>query len=318
MLNVDDVCIVVLCFGDRLDSLRKVLDAACREKPGRILLVENCISDRVRTEISKQIKGKGGLLVRVSSDNNKNLGSAGGYALGIQHAMHTMAQSLYWLLDDDNIPAAGSLNSLMEHWNNSPDNVNLALSSYRQRNPADTQVKQIPVLPRPGSFMRFHLLNLFVKRKPCIAASIPYAAYGGFFIHRKLVEKIKLPDARFFLYQDDLEWSYRINFVGSGRIEKCLGSIITDSEPSWWSSGKYTFISRVVTADRDRIFYDIRNRVFFVRSNFPGNVFYYFINKYFYLFVTLLVCASTLRVGRFFLILKAVSDGEKGRLGKFD
>ncbi|MEM4965125.1 MAG: hypothetical protein QXT13_13345 [Pyrobaculum sp.] len=56
---------------------------------------------------------------------------------------------------------------------------------------------------------------------------IPFIGYGGMFFHKKLIDTIGYLDERFYVYDDDIEWTYRITHKG-GAIYLVLSSIVLD------------------------------------------------------------------------------------------
>jgi GT2 family glycosyltransferase len=108
---------------------------------------------------------------------------------------------------------------------------------------------------------------------------VPVAPYGGLFIDKKILTKIGYPDENFYLYADDHEWSYRITKNG-GEIYLIFDSKIDDIELSWHvpKENKETTFSIISKANPFRVYYSIRNRVYFEINNLVNNRAIYWIN----------------------------------------
>jgi len=92
-----------------------------------------------------------------------------------------------------------------------------------------------------------------------------------------------------------------------------LDSKIDDLELSWHipKSVKETGFSVISRGNPYRVYYSIRNRVFFEINNLVDNKMIYWINILVYLLLISLSSKKNIKI-----ILKAIKDGYKGKLGK--
>lgn len=243
-----------------------------------------------------------------------------------------------WLLDDDNKPLDGSLKVLIYYWNNlelENKEEKLALLSYRFKKEqhakrAITEDKPELVIGPKNSFFGFHIKYLPIKIFKYIRRNlsekehsitlekenrrygvVPVAPYGGLFICKKILDLIGYPNEEFYLYGDDHEWSYRITKNG-GKIYLILDSKIDDLELSWHipQNKKQTSFSIISEANPFRVYYSVRNRVFFEVRNLVDNKLIYWINVGVYVLLIALVSRKNLK-----LIVRAIKDGYYGKLG---
>lgn len=120
-------------------------------------------------------------------------------------------------------------------------------------------------------------------------------------IHKSILNKIGYPNEEFYLYADDHEWSYRITKNG-GKIYLILDSKIDDLELSWNipKSVKETGFSIISKGNPYRVYYGVRNRVFFEVNNLVDNKIIYYLNIIVYLLLISLLSTKNIK-----LIIKA-------------
>jgi GT2 family glycosyltransferase len=330
------VCVVTVTYGDRFHLLKQVIDASFNEGVSKIIVVDNGSAKNSRDQL-KDYERKFGNKLKVIY-LNENTGSAGGYKIGLEEAYRCEDCEFIWLLDDDTKPIDGSLKILLDFWSSleiENRQEKIALLSYRFKQVAKEAIirnKPESVLGLKNSFLGFHIKELhkkiyrYLKRvfKPTNDrveqeddkkyGIVPVAPYGGLFIHKNILNKIGYPNEDFYLYVDDYDWSYRITKNG-GKIYLILDSKIEDLELSWETpkSTKQTRFSIISKGNPYRVYYSVRNRVFFEINNLVDNKMIYWINVFVYLL--LISFSSTKNIK---LIIKAVKDGYKRNLGKVE
>src|SRR6476469_8147142 len=105
----DTVCAVVVTHR-RPDELAKTLDAVSAQTraPDHLVVVDNDNDDRVRDLVASQP------IPTTYLGSRRNLGGAGGFALGMLHAL-ALGADWVWLADDDGRPAdSGVLATLLD------------------------------------------------------------------------------------------------------------------------------------------------------------------------------------------------------------
>jgi len=335
-VNSLKVCAVIVTYADRFHLLKEVIDNCISEGIDKVIIIDNNSVENSKTKLKDlEIKISDRLEVVYLEEN---IGSAGGYNLGIEKAHTDKNCEFIWLLDDDNKPEKNSLRILVNFWNEieqKDKKEKISLLSYRKDRAVfrEAVIKNNPnlVIGSKNSFLGFHFLELpqkvfkLIKRKLNIknfgedinikSGKVSVAPYGGLFFHKNIIDTIGLPNKDFFVYADDHEWSYRIT-KNSGAIYLVLESIVNDIDTSWILKNKATspFYSYLNEGTDFRVFYTIRNRVYF-EQNLIDNRFLYNINKKLYFFI-LSFYKRQENYHRYRIFQTAVNDGLVSKLGK--
>jgi len=335
--NYLNIYAVIVTYGNRFHLLKQVIDNALVEGVTKVIVVDNNSEPESKEQLKSYEQELGSDKIKVLYLDD-NYGSAGGYKRGLQEAYNDKECEFIWLLDDDNEPQKDSLKALKDFWNNlnyMNKDEKIALLSYRFKKEQLAKKSIIDnkpelVLGFKNSFMGFHIkelpkkffryLTLFFGKKNITAEEesdkkfgvVSVAPYGGMLFHKNLTDSIGFPNEDFYLYADDHDWSYRITKNGS-KLYLILDSLIDDIDISWnvAKSNLQTGFSVVAKGDPFRVYYSIRNRVFFETNNLVSNKIIYWINIITYLFLINLASRKNIK-----LILKAIADGYKGKLGK--
>lgn len=331
-------CVVIVTYDERYALIREVLERVLSLSVGAVIVVDNGTGSRSRRALTQREAREDCLSVLRLPEN---LGSAGGYAAGIQKAMQRSEYDYVWLLDDDNVPDQNALEALAQvycelhpEWGTE----RLALLSLRPgreylRLAAELE-NPFAVFPRRSSFMGFDVRDVPRKLKKVLGSSdpfeslphtvnrrrsvrIPFGPYGGLFFHKSVVARIGLPNPNLYLYGDDLEFTRRIQTRG-GALFLVPSSIVQDIEPAWWQKnpGKSSFSGLVLSESDRRVYYAIRNQVFFERSGGAGDSWLYVLNRWVFFLILLVTATRYKRWKRFQLVRRAARDGAKGRLGR--
>lgn len=314
----------VLAHGDRTDALSMVLDQLELFGLQRIVVVANAVSPETLAELRR--RSSGGSTQYDIRQTQSNVGSAGGYALALQAAFSVADCAMVWLLDDDNLPAPDAYEALLRaHRVASSENENVLLACLRESLPEirdfDPRLWQQP--PQPGTCIGFNIANLFDRfrrAKPPAhdsAGLVPllWSVYGGLLVPRAAVMICGLPDARFFLYGDDIEWTTRM--VRNGfRLRLVRDAVVSDLAPPWNAAGRAgsNLVRRVRDLPTARVFYETRNRNWLALNKAGGRL--YALNRAIYLMATAMVAVRYRRLDRFRLIRQAIEASERGELGK--
>lgn len=267
------VCVVTVTYGHRWHLLQPVLESLASSSADHILLVDNgCDWDVPRTATEHF----GNRIQVIQTGRNK--GSAGGFASGLAEAYRSGAD-LIWLLDDDNLAGPDTLPRLLaayRYLGGTPDNALVAFRpqwAVQQRAVRTGQDRTVV----PNRFLGFHIADApdwFRRRALGKSAAalfgpprfplvpIQCAPYGGLLIHRTWVDRIGLPDERWFLYQDDAMYTHRIINQG-GRILLCASAEINDTEASWSVATRH--LAPLFSPDVEdwKLYYLVRNLVAF-------------------------------------------------------
>lgn len=332
---MDSVFVVTVTYGNRFHLLRQVIEAAFNEGVDKVIVVDN----NSEPESRKRLREYHGL----NRDRvdvlylSENLGSAGGFKRGLERAYNDPECEFIWLLDDDNLPMPGSLKILKDFWKNfdlENKKEKLALLSLREDEHDSEILIGVLTSKDPESLLRnrffgFHIFDIpkYIRRivfrkldvekefKMPSFGQVAVATYGGLFFNKKLLDTIGYPKEEFYIYTDDGEWTYRITRNG-GKIILLTKSHIKDIHNSWHITQKDTILSVFTPSNAFRIYYGIRNNTYFGKYFIDNKLIYYF-NMFLFLFLVLLHNLIFLRdITGFKVLLMAIEDANKGKLGK--
>lgn len=144
----------------------------------------------------------------------ENLGGAGGFRLGLEKAVDTTQSDWFILLDDDVIFDKNCINEINRHVDKYSCMIAVretsegklaeyAALTYNLKNPFLINPK------RQSIASKFHTRNNMPE-----IVEIDAGSFEGFFIERKMINKIGFPRAEFFIYSDDFEYSLRLRSQG--------------------------------------------------------------------------------------------------------
>ena len=291
------VCAVILSFDERKNFLPQVIAQLTRIGVAQIIIVDN--SDQRRSH--NQVADLANAHIRVLPQD-RNLGSAGGYACGIEAAMQTDAE-FFWLLDEDNFPEADALVQLQKVWQQAsrqaPEQPMMLLSYRPQLFPflnAKVTRNSVAIAPRANSFLGFHYRRLWsiltnrlrIQRnrgrspitKDGQPLSIDAAYYGGLFAPRIIFEAGYYPNRELFLYWDDVELARRFLLDG-GQIYLVPGSIVHDLDQADLDGQRSRLFGHPVLTltPNYKAYYYTRNLIWFERRYLKKKALSYGINR---------------------------------------
>lgn len=324
------VCLVTVTYGRRWQYARQCLESARAQGVAFAVVVDNGAEEDVAALARAEFGGFAVVCVQ-----GKNTGSAGGYKAGIARALALGAEHVL-LLDDDNRMQPDCLARLWAAYQAASAGIPahaLAVLAYRPDRQADAAA-QVPAsgmgLP-PEAFFGFRLgdvpFKLFRRtflgrrwlagRKALDQVVVAIAPYSGLFFHRSVPEVLGLPDERFVLYADDTDFSYRLTRQG-GRIILVSEALLEDMELSWNIKSKYsnTFDALLLGEGDFRAYYSTRNRAYFEHGSLADRAKgFRAINRGIYVLALWMRALQLGRHERFRLLMRAIRDGEAGRLG---
>ena len=139
----------------------------------------------------------------------RNTGGAGGFAVGLAHAVRALDADVVWLMDDDTVPTATALERLLAARTAYPGNVTLLGSRA-----VWTDGRNHPMnLPR-----RRPLASAAAVAAAALAGAIPVrsSSFVSMLVEASAVRRHGLPVADYFLWNDDFEYSARLLRRGVG------------------------------------------------------------------------------------------------------
>ncbi|WP_461450613.1 glycosyltransferase [Mucilaginibacter sp.] len=327
-------CAITVTYGNRWHLVNQIINRLLRlDHISNIVVVNNGSGYNVKEKLN-ELNDDRVILV----DCEENLGSAGGYNRGIAYAHQNTDADFFWLLDDDNLPEEDALAALL----NSRSEINmpndqLALLSLRTDRELDHKFAHgadpykyylIPDDFLGFSFLRIgrnKLMKLVQKRKQQSTVvnqmldkvKMPYAPYGGFFFHREMADKIGYPDERFYLYVDDEEYTYRVTGNG-GSIWLIPASKINDIDTTdvRVEYKLSQFSSKYLDLWNFRMYYRVRNSIYFHKKTTLKNPVIFNINKMLFLGKLKALSIISSKQKEYSEFVAAVTDGLQGKLGK--
>lgn len=221
------VAVITVTYGDRWKYLFQVITKVIEEPfLSKLIIVDNGSCNT--GEISSFVKKYGDRIVVLRQE--VNLGSAGGFAAGLEY-VRSLEIDFVLILDDDNVPEKDIIQKFLtisESFEtkkivlvaNRPNLNNFEEYFYKPR--------MLDTSPRNTFFEVFsfkkiqHFIAVFFslsKKKKISRDFIPIApnesfVYGGSFIPISAVRDAPLPDSSLVLYGDDIEYSWGIKKLG--------------------------------------------------------------------------------------------------------
>lgn len=283
------ITVILVTYSNRKEYVKIVIKAAFNEGVSDIVLVDNA-SDSVSQKYYDELAKNNSRIHLIR--NKKNLGSAGGFKVGISFLLFNLSPDYIWFLDDDNVPQSGSLESLIKAkeylLSGNTDKKDFVLYSYR----GDKRIFDKKAVSNgyikvynENNFMGFRIQD-FLKDKiynnqdqdyvlyPIVR--VFHGPYGGAFFSFNVLNEIGYPDESFFLYADDHEFTNRVNLLN---VDQYLiyNSRLLDIDESFDEDGLFSF-----NTNEMKVYYTFRNHVY-LNQNHKTKYWKYNLNKYIYI-----------------------------------
>ena len=201
------IAVLVVTY-NRVNWLRKNVSAILNQtrKPDEFIIIDNASTDFTQEFLKKLQSGEKRIIIKRL---NENLGGSGGFSFGLKEAIDRGAEWV-WMMDDDALPYPSALEELEKVLSSVDEKVGVVLSNL---------VKTSNAIP---------------KNKVSRAR---IGTFVGFTVSAQAVKKVGLPNAGFFIYADDYEYSLRIRKNGL-QILKAYSSLIEHKD---WVKQKRLF-----------------------------------------------------------------------------
>lgn len=266
------VTVATITHGERWKFLSQVINAVMRDPHVvKLIIVDN--GSEEKSEIREGVKIFGDKVTIV--ENERNLGSAGGFAVALEHARGTECDFVL-LLDDDSVPQDGIIDAFMDVLKFFPDQkVVLSGSRHNVLDNKEVFYRQTLIDDTPhGTFFEvfsskkiIYFLKLLTRKKkeqkrgPFVPI-IPSEGfvYGGVFIPIVAVREAALPDKSLFLYGDDIEYSWNIRKLGYA-CYVCTIPKLYDVDQTFGMGGSHIFGQFDPHTAPFKVYYRIRNMV---------------------------------------------------------
>lgn len=184
----------------------------------------------------------------------KNLGGAGGFSLGLQTVAASGRYEYCWLMDDDTIPTPGALGSLMQKQALVPDAPFLSsLTKWTDGSICRMNVQ----LPDADFLSRVEPLAHKL-------IAIRVASFVACLVRMEDVYRRGLPIKEFFIYGDDVEYTWRLSRETPGYLD--VDSVVVHH----MGANTPCSVLDCEEARIDRYYYDARNRLVWLRGQGCG------------------------------------------------
>jgi GT2 family glycosyltransferase len=231
-----------------------------------------------------------------------NLGFAGGNNVGVRHALAQGADYV-WLLNNDTVVEAEALSSLVRSAQGDP-RVGMVGSKIVYHDAPDLLWFAGAVLDGKSAHRPCHLgLNEKDMGQYDVPGESGYITGCSLLARREMLEAVGLLDEELFLYFEDVDWSARARAAG-WTLLYCPESLVYHK----------VSISTGGAASPTLLYYTSRNRLYFVRHNFPGKLLHALVYD---IYEHVLV---SMKKGRFlgaWYALRGIGDFIRGKTGPF-
>ncbi len=327
------ISILTVTYGERWVYLEKVLHKLlCYPEISQIIIVNNGSTYNLKEVVAKIVTERIFII-----DLSSNQGSAAGFKVGLEFALSNLKTEFLWLLDDDNLPDDNCLFNLINYWNSIEEEQKtrkLALVCLRVNRKYLVNISNNgPIefnFPTGNSFLGLNIFRIhshfvylvlrFLKNLRKLQKNsncefqIPFAPYGGLFLHKDLIELIGYPNRKYFVYVDDFDYTNRIQLLG-GKLILLSNCKISDLETVWHSKmSKCPFVSRYLNQSSFHTYYSTRNSVYFSRKYLVKSNIKYIINMILFLFAMIFVAILCMSFRRYVFLILAIRDGFRENL----
>ncbi len=212
--------VAIVATHDRPGHLRRTVRALLQSPPAELaalVVVDNASRDDTRAWLSCVPDPRLHVL-RLE----RNMGGAGGFAAGLEHARRTLDPDWYLLMDDDARPAPGALGAFhdsdLKGWDAIAGAAYLPRGGICDTNRPSRDPfaswRQFLCTVRHGR-EGFHLGPVDYAGARVVA--VDAASFVGLFLSRRALDLAGLPDRNLFIYCDDTLQTLRLSRAG-GRI----------------------------------------------------------------------------------------------------
>ena len=232
------VVAVVVAY-NRRELLVEALDALAAQDraPDAVVVVDNASDDG-----SKDVAARHPVEATVVA-LDENTGGAGGFTIGIAHAIDVLGAELVWLMDDDTIPTPSALAALLQARDEYVGPVALLGSRVVWHDGRDHPMNTPRIRPgaTPSELAAAHAAG---------STPVRSSSFVSMLVDARAVRFHGLPVADYFIWNDDFEYSARLLRRGTGLAVH--GSVVehrtktfgaTDADPG------------------ERFYYEVRNKV---------------------------------------------------------
>ena len=227
--SLDQRVVAVVVAWNRRELLAQTLAGlAAQERPADAVVV----IDNASTDDSAALAAAHPVVTEVVT-LPENTGGAGGFSAGIARAVVQHDAELVWVMDDDTVPTPGALTALLAARVRYPGRVTVAASRADWSDGREHPMNR--PRPRPGA-------DRTARGAAELAGGYPIrsASFVSILIDAEAIRRHGLPEADYFLWNDDFEYTARLLRDGVGlyvpasrvyHLTKVFGSSDADPGP---------------------------------------------------------------------------------------
>lgn len=198
--------VTVVVTYNRADLLKKCIDAILNQtKSSEIIIIDNCSNDNTDIVIRDILNKNAGVVKSIRLA--RNLGGAGGFSYGLLIASQKRPDFI-WIMDDDVEPTKTCLEYLLhafEYLDSEADAICPKIFGAHKGTYQLYHHKYIDKYLMDHEFNHNHSKSCF---------KIDANAFVGPLFRGNVVEIYGLPIWKYFIWSDDLEFTYRIGKTG--------------------------------------------------------------------------------------------------------
>lgn len=193
---MNKIAAIIITF-NRLELLKKVLTSVKKQtrKPDSIIVVNNNSSDGTKEWLDKQSD--------IIVIHQHNAGSSGGQYTGIRKAFD-LGYDYIWTMDDDVIPDKECLAALEFHLEE-----NSIIAPLRRTKDGSIYYNDTLKINLTNPFKSLWKEVISNDTEINSKISAEGMTFEGPIFHRNVIEKVGLPEKKFFIYGDDTEFLLR-------------------------------------------------------------------------------------------------------------
>ncbi|MBR2706489.1 MAG: glycosyltransferase [Mogibacterium sp.] len=289
---------VVLVTYNRLNDLKTTLGDYSKQirVPDAIIVVNNASTDGTELFL-KEWERREEPYKKIIINSNKNLGGAGGFALGIKRALDTDCDYIF-IADDDAFPDIHMLEALInvvDEKNN--ENIAAYCTTVINNGKIDTMHRR-RLIKKLGFVIKDVPVDEDEYKKELF--ELDYLTFVGALIKKKTIERIGLPRVDYFIREDDTEYSLRLGHCGGILcVTKSVMNHNTGTTSKLWLD-----------------YYTIRNNLINIKNNFGTSYYYYAMLVWYIKRCSFLARIIKHRTKKYRCMCKqAIKDAENNTLG---
>jgi GT2 family glycosyltransferase len=283
---------------NRINDLRTTLEEYERQTylPKSMIVVDNAATDGT-FEFLEDWKSRSGGFDRYVIHSDRNLGGAGGFALGMKDALGREWDFIF-IADDDAVPEKDMFEKLCSCYEGLKNKERVAALCTRVQDQNGIACEHRSYIRKGLFFIHRSYTDPSDYKKDYFAVDL--LSFVGAFVKRSVVEEIGLPLSEYFIHDDDTEYATRIR--KKGRIVCVSGSIMRHPAS---------------TRNKDWVeYYETRNYVDYIGRHYgPRYKFFAAVEKY--IKKSSIIAAVFKHRSRNFRKMNriAISDAKHGRFG---